>query len=781
MRLTFTIQVIILLTVALTFIVSLFIFRSIESPSEFLEFEAPKVEIIEIDDLETFLFTYISHNLTNEAFSLPLFRNLKASDLEFTPISSGFEVFQDRILFLPKEHKKCLNNQVLKYTENSEIVLNCDPYYLAEAYESPVDPDEELGNSALRFPLKQLPITYSFSNYSEYIYAQCEDKKGETLLRNIYKPQIAKETQKKTDELISQYKTKNFKPLTVVLFVVDSVSRQNFYRNLKNTVQFFNKEIVNSYLNHFVIYDFLMAHSIEPFTVPNMVPFLYGQSHKKIESELGGIKLDSPQNSKVFLEIQQNYSIWNYYKKKGFVTLAYQDTVNDYITKITGRVLDSDHKVCNFWNLAKQYFNYNEFDSKDLCIGQYLPHKYTLSYLSEYLKNYEGLNRFAYIHIFTAHEKSGVRIRHADADFTEFFNETLRYYKEIDEDIVFVFTSDHGSSNGDFVTVQGLAERMHPFTFVISNREYIEKHSFHKNLRINTERLISRYDWYKSLKHLAITPYGNSSNLEEINTEVNSVSLFLDEISFYRNCNDAGINPAYCLQKEWENIPQSEWKTQKTIQYLVDNSIQLIKNQVKSKNLRYCNEIILEEITSVKQLRFIPPAEGEIIHYLIEFKTSHSSTTKFLVHGTHAGQNKYLNLIEKGYFTDYQKTFVKRIDNKVNTYAVTKIWSVSHINAFAGPEENKSCADLILYKFNSFLSENNKTCEQTCMEKRLICVPILFKTPYIDYWESQGFKVVHKSRYSSIEKENNEIIIGEGEMCSRIYKTTTGLCNCMQI
>ena len=257
--------------------------------------------------------------------------------------------------------------------------------------------------------------------------------------------------------------------------------------------------------------------------------------------------------------------------------------------------------------------------------------------------------------------------------------------------------------------------------------------------------------------------------------------MFSDEVSFYRNCSGAGINLDYCLQKEWENIPQSEWEMDSNIQYFATRSIQLINDEFRYGNFRYCNEIILDKITSAKKLRFIPATEGEITHYLIEFKISHRNIAKFLVHGTHASQSKYSNLQQKGYFTDYKKKFVKKNDHQVNLYSVTKIWSVARIDSFTGPEADKACADLILYKFNNFLSEKNKTCKQTCMARNLICVPILFQTPYIDYWESQGLEVVYKSRYSSIEKENNKIIIGEGEMCSRIYETTTGLCNCMKI
>jgi Protein of unknown function (DUF229). len=94
--------------------------------------------------------------------------------------------------------------------------------------------------------------------------------------------------------------------------------------------------------------------------------------------------------------------------------------------------------------------------------------------LSEYLENYKGINRFAYVHLSTAHEKSGQRLEVLDSDFVSFFEKTLGYYKEINEDIVILTLSDHGRPKNSPIPLEARAEQMLPFTFMISSKSLIK-------------------------------------------------------------------------------------------------------------------------------------------------------------------------------------------------------------------------------------------------------------------------------------------------------------------
>ena len=729
---------------------------------------------------------------SNGIISLPIVREAKAIDLEFIPFGEGYEKYLDDKLFKKKYHKICPQFSILNYREDGEIIAKCEMIDLPLVHESPRNPDEKFGDSSMRFNITMRGPDYVVNNSSEYVYAQCQPRVNDVILRNIFKPDIAEERANRTRDLIDEYnKTDEFKPLTVVVLVLDSVSRQNFFRNMQNTIEFFNEQLVNSSSElgkHFAIYDFLINHSVEPFTVPNMVPILYGKSKETMELLINSASIDSASNENLFLELQKNYSVWEYYKSKGFVTMLLYDSVSDYLSKITGRKFATDHTVFNFWNLAKQYFAYNDFDDKDMCIGRHMPHVHSLKYLSEYLTNYQGYNRFSYLHINTGHELSRVRIAHADKDFAAFFEKTLQFYKEINEDIVFLFMSDHGASSRDFATVQAFPEQLTPYSFIISNKDYIHKHQFHNNLMVNLQRLSSRYDWHKTLKHLAITPYKiltvEDEEYQNITTIPESVSLLLENVPYSRTCEDAGINFQFCLSKSLQEINTTAWDSRPNFKYFVEQSIFLINKYLISKISTNCRGLVLDQIERIQELNYEPGRDYEIIHYFIEFTVRDNPRARFLIHGGTGYQHKYsIQIIDKDEFMDSSKTVIKKTERGVSVTRVDRIWSISRIDVYYNETiDHRYCENSATYKFNLIKAETGENCQEKCKAHNLLCVATRFKSIITDYMQSLGMEISYRGRGSSIELQNNEVVVGSEEMCSEELATnTTRLCNCVKV
>ena len=722
---------------------------------------------------------------------MPIIRDAKARDLEFIQYAEGYEQYLDDKLFKKKSHKVCSQLSVLNYREDGEIIVKCDKKEFPSVYESPPHPDEKFGNSGMKFDTTVRKLDYVVNNKSEYVYAQCKPKGGDVILRNTFQKSIAEKSVNRTRELIEEYNKKDdFKPLTVVVFVLDSVSRQNFFKNMQNTVNFFNEKLANTsseLAKHFVIYDFLINHSIEPFTVPNIVPIMYGKSKTYIESLIGPASIDQKKDLNVFLDLQKNYSIWEYYKSKGFVTMLLYDSVSDYLSKITGRTFTTDHTVCNFWNLAKQYFAYSDFENKDICIGKHMPHVYSLKYLSEYLKNYQGYNRFAYLHVNTAHEISGVRISHADKDFAAFFEKTLQFYSTINEDIVFLFMSDHGSSSGEFATLPSFPERLTSFSFLISNKKYIKKQNFHNNLITNVQRLSSRYDLFKTLKHLAITPYksitAEDEEYQNITTIPESVSLLLETVPYSRTCEDAGINPIYCLTKTLQDLNTTTWDTRSNLKYFVEHAIFLINRYLTGKISLKCRGLVLDSIERIQQLKYDPSIEDEITHFFIEFTVKNNNNARFLVHGTSGHQNKYTKLNDKDELMDHKRSFLMKNEKKISIYTIDKIWSISRIDVYYNEIiDYNHCENSATFKFNLIKAEPGENCQEKCKARKLLCVATRFKPIIIDYLQSLGMNATYQGIESSIELQENRVIVGSEDMCSVLStNNTTRLCNCVKV
>ena len=732
---------------------------------------------------------FVTHN---GIFSLSIVREAKARDLEFIPFGEGYEKYLDEILFKKKTHKTCSQISVFNYRDDGEITVSCENSDLPLVYESPANPDEKFANSGMKFDITRRNHGYVVNNISEYIYAQCKPREGNVILRNRFKSNIAEERANRTRDLIREYnKTDEFKPLTVVVLVLDSVSRQNFFKNMQSTVNFFNAKLVNAsseLSKHFVIYDFLINHSVEPFTVPNMVPILYGKSKETIESLLASASIDKPKDLHLFLELQQNYSVWEYYKNKGFVTMILYDSVSDYLSKITGRKFTADHSAFNFWNLAKQYFLYSDFENKDICIGRHMPHVYSLKYLSEYLKNYKGYNRFSYMHINTAHELSGVRISHADKDFAVFFEDILQFYSKINEDIVFLFMSDHGASSGDFVTLQSFPERLSSFSFLISNKDYVQKHEFQNNLMINVQRLSSRYDWHKTLRHLAITPYKvltlDDAEYQDTNTVPQSVSLLLETVPYSRTCEDAGINQIFCLStKILEDVGTNNWENRTNLKYFVQQSMVLINRHLISKISTNCKSLLLDTVERIQRLYYDPSNEYEVTHYFIELTIKDNLKARFLIHGTSGYQNKYIRLKEKDEFMDHKRIFLRKNSQKVSEYVIDKIWSISRIDVYYNQTiDNLHCENTATFSFNLIKANPGENCREKCKARKLLCAATRFQSIITDYLQSSGMNSTYSGRESSIELQDNQVIVGSEDMCSETpTSNTTRLCNCVKV
>lgn len=358
-------------------------------------------------------------------------------------------------------------------------------------------------------------------------------------MRNVYNQTIADNARIIEEKLKEKYEVKNnYRPLTVIMFITDSVSRRSFYRNMKETVNFFNNSVVSNsseLSKYFVLYDFLGNNAVKDLTRLNMTPFIFGISLLKAVEQEVGKSVDSVEDKDFYLNRQKEKAVWHYYKEKGFVTMHLNDVVSNYLPNIVGRKVLVDHQVSNIWTFAKQFYSYSDVIEKYKCIGSQFSHNHSLTYLSQFLNNYKGYNKFAYFHIEIAHESTGTRLSLSDKDTKAFFERTLKQYKNSNEDLFIIYAADHGRYKNEFSSLHGKAERSLPFHFIISNKQFINGHSFQKNLDINSRRLLTRYDWYKTLKHLANLPYKNltteSIEFKEIETEYESLSVLIEKSS----------------------------------------------------------------------------------------------------------------------------------------------------------------------------------------------------------------------------------------------------------
>ncbi|OMJ69028.1 hypothetical protein SteCoe_33360 [Stentor coeruleus] len=715
---------------------------------------------------------------SDEVHSHILSRDQREETPSYVPISYGFDSYNEKSFFQFKSYDKCNFNSIFTLINNTYYIAKPNNTELLVIQGCNRD-EEQFGGGKLEFPIIFPEDNFTINDNCEYFYARHSNSSGNAMLRNVYKQEYASKAKNISEAIIKSSGTTEFRPLTVVMFVIDSVSRQGLYRNLKKTIQWINDDVVSSdgdYAKDFVVYDYKLINAIEAFTVPNLVPLLYGISKEQALKKLVSANNDKIEDQHKFTMLQQNYSLFSHFKSLGYVTMFLNDVVTDYLSKVTGRKILSDHQASNFWKLGKEYYQYDDFNNNDQCIGEYPPHYYSLKYLSEFLKNYQNYNRFAYVHINTAHAGIGTRLNIADSDFKTFFQDLLQIYKQSKEDILFVFMSDHGTSRGDFIGLNSLAERVNPFQLIISNKRLIKSLDAQKYLEINTQRLVSRYDIYRSLKNIAWVPYRmmNDSIDEGIYTEIKSVNIFNKEIFFNRTCDDAGVKENFCLAVKFEDIDPISLATNDITKFAVLESINMINAVLGKIN---CQKYSLRIVFRIQKLQMEKDKDLPNTHYLIQFGVNENPNAVFLTHMTHGYQNQYIGINEKKPFQSIKRVFVKK-EGKSYYYSVTKIWSVSRLDPTSYSTNLRKCGESIKFSNNFIYSGISKNCLETCKSEGLNCTTHSFSTTLSGYYEKMGFDIEKVGTGSSIELYKTIVEFGSGDSCTMMYNKGTGICQC---
>ena len=138
--------------------------------------------------------------------------------------------------------------------------------------------------------------------------------------------------------------------------ITDSVSRNHFYRNFPKTVEWLNDNVVQGeYSSDTVMYDFIINNVHGMNSIPNVAPLVFGynDTNHYIRTKEAGFKFDRADQEFKYVAIQKE-SLWGVAKQLGFVTSFGFDTLWDYISQITSRVLDTDHLLSNFYHGAKK-------------------------------------------------------------------------------------------------------------------------------------------------------------------------------------------------------------------------------------------------------------------------------------------------------------------------------------------------------------------------------------------------------------------------------------------
>ena len=471
--------------------------------------------------------------------------------LKCIPESFGYTAHEAAIIFpkvgYPTCQKKLGTKKQIIYidTEKDELVMDCKgEYYLG------VNQDEEkLGNEKYNLTVhkyKGKPV--KLKNKEEWAFGTCEEGKTTKLEGATYSHRPKKEAYERAKAKMEQQQKlarENFgesetRPVTVLMLVFDSISRKHFYRKLPNTAKFLNSVDPDK----FRISDYKIQNVMGDNSMPNVYPVWTGKSLPPLSKEQ--IWTRRYQNE----DLIENRAIWTYLREKGFVTLFTAEFCDHYFSMAIGRKPSVDHLQTLFWCAAERLTGFNDCGKFQRCVGNRNSHYHMLNYTYQFIQNYEGVNKWAHIMSLPGHEDTGTVIETLDDDLVYF----LQKYMSTKDELAIFLMADHGMRYGEwFKLIDGSHEHKLPMLFtIISTSLAKDIPGSLDNLHHNSNRLVSKLDLHRTLKHLGNVPYyrgytRDSPEYQEWITESpNAISLLLDKVPNYRGCDDINIPPYFC-------------------------------------------------------------------------------------------------------------------------------------------------------------------------------------------------------------------------------------------
>ena len=500
-------------------------------------------------------------------------------------------------------------NDLISFSEN-QIIAKCE---IAEARYiiDPGDPQVFGGE------FKNKDIRWSKRNFlnqnSEFAFVKCGPKSVYAFAFIKYNSTVAKRVKEIKEKL-----GKDSKPMNVLLLVFDSLSRFTVKRFLPKLRSFMDKGITGKDFHpNYSVYEFKRIGTPDTFTIPNMIQILYGDQWEQVKSKLVVKKPPIEGLSEAHLAFQQENSIWSYYSSLGFTTLFLMDTVWDFTVRFIGRKVLADHVFANYWRAAWAVFGYEDFSNRQRCVGNQDSHNLTFTYVDDYYEKYSGLNKFAYVHLDAAHERTG-NIQTVDKDIVPFVQGLMEKFSKKGENFAMFLISDHGIRfpylQFDF---RNHLELTSPMGFFIVDKEIERKLDARENLYHNSQQLVGRMDMNFALKYLAHAGYGykNDSYFDWLKRKlpVPSVfNLFKEKIPRERGCKDLAVPDWKCVCSYF-----SELGNQKVINQLVALVAQYSK--VKAAKDTNCKKISEYKVVSAEKFVSTPMNKGLITLYKAEF------------------------------------------------------------------------------------------------------------------------------------------------------------------
>ncbi|XP_012939880.1 uncharacterized protein LOC101855651, partial [Aplysia californica] len=350
------------------------------------------------------------------------------------------------------------------------------------------------------------------------------------------------------------------------LVLVDSVSRQHFFRSLNKSVLAL-ENLNRDFSSPVAVFDFELVQSVKSRTFESLQTLFSGDIDpsrnpfgtqevppEPLDLSLLLGKLKDKGYSNLWLEDLCHLWEWGLSKDLHFLNLTSpeQETWTRMWTRLAENFVDSIEVTLAMCRVFESCGVKDGFHGPEaICYNGRHQHEYLLDYLAGYQHTLTSANRpwFSFTMTNVGHEETGRRIQTLDLALSHYISAASAQANTLT-----ILFSDHGNSYGRFVSesTEAQVEMFHPFLFFIVPRQVGRQLGVRamRSLGVNSRRLVSLLDVHYTLTHL-ISP---GWKVRERNKDyaVTEKGL-LEPVGSARSCNDlALIPPNVCICEDFE-------------------------------------------------------------------------------------------------------------------------------------------------------------------------------------------------------------------------------------
>lgn len=378
-------------------------------------------------------------------------------------------------------------------------------------------------NNVHRIDLKKLSSIIDYQ--TEMLTIEC----GTNIDTHFIPHQTKESKSKQPKHLLDD--NNNDLPSSILMFVIDATSRQDFHRKLTKTSSILEKISSQNASSSHELYEFMRVNIVGHSTSRNLGPLFFGNWDEIVDDSLWSVANQNGFATGLIWDQCDEPPYWDdaFHNRSSHLT---PDNIN-----MVGCAPDFD---CfgnqGFINSGKGSISLN-----DKCNYQKMVHQHMLEYQTFLHKWNNQNNVFSISHTNIGHDGVGVAVISVDDYLAEWLQRHVIDSNVLDDTLILIM-SDHGMHFGvPILTDVGELEHHLSTALWLYPKKRLND-DINEKLRHNEQSLLSVFDFRNTILSL-VNPNGDI----DVHSVHDGMNIMKEIVPYNRTCKDVGVSDSRCV------------------------------------------------------------------------------------------------------------------------------------------------------------------------------------------------------------------------------------------